>query len=84
MSILFLWCFANHVVGSLRHARPPLCADMQFHSVGRAAVGPSRAMTRRLQQAAQWMERALLAITVGVLTVATVVVGILLAVWILL
>ena len=30
------------------------------------------------------MERALLAITVGVLTVATVVVGILLAVWILL
>ena len=57
---------------------------MQFHSVGRAAVGPSRAMTRRLQQAAQWMERALLAITVGVLTAATVVVGILLAVWILL
>jgi hypothetical protein len=38
---------------------------MQFHSVGRAAVGPSRAMTRRLQQAAQWMERALLAITAG-------------------
>jgi hypothetical protein len=58
---------------------------MQFHSVGRAAVGPSRAMTGpRLQQAEQMMERALLAITVGVLTVATVTVGILLAVWILL
>ena len=58
---------------------------MQFHSVGRAAVGSSRAMTRpRLQQAAQSMEKALLAITVGVLTAATVTVGILLTVWILL